>query len=167
MQLVTYPSIALNTVCDAVFVGQSTSEELRFIVDKMTDVMYTSEGVGLAAPQVGIMKRIVLVDASGGMSENDLVVLVNPKIVWSSLELEEGSEGCLSLPGINVPIVRSIACHVEYHDITSHNTLSLKCTGLKARIVQHEIDHLDGITLVDKLGPFARRTALQDLKVNR
>lgn len=168
MELVTYPSSVLNAVCVRTVYGHSYDRDLQNIINKMADVMYTSDGVGLASPQVGLTNSIILVDPSGGMSQNELIAMVNPKIVWMSDENEEGAEGCLSLPGVSVSVVRSVACDVEFYDIGSFQMKTMRCTGLKSRIVQHETDHLEGVMLIDKVGSLARRIALQDLKqVNR
>lgn len=164
MQLITYPSSTLSTVCVPTFHGYSFDHDLQNTIDKMADIMYMSDGIGLASPQVGLTNRIILVDASGGMSENELIAMINPKITWTSEEKEEGDEGCLSLPGVSLRVVRTTACDVEFYDVRSFQMKTLRCTGLRSRIVQHETDHLDGVMLIDKVGPLARRTALHDLK---
>lgn len=168
MELVTYPSSILGTVCTDTVHGSvfDVDHDLKNIIEKMADVMYTSHGIGLASPQVGLHNRIILVDPSGGMSENEFVAMINPKFTWLSHEKEENEEGCLSLPGVFVKIIRSLACDVEFYDIIAASTRTMRCTGLKARIVQHETEHLDGILTIDKLGPIARRAALHDLKVH-
>ena len=113
----------------------------------MAIAMYLGEGIGLAAPQIGDDRRIVLVDPSNGDSAAALRVMVNPVILVSSPEKASEKEGCLSLPGSEVFVSRPIAIEVQYQTITGevrHEAMS----GLVARITQHEIDHLNGITLL-------------------
>lgn len=164
MQLVTHPADVLYRVCDSTV----RNDSLKGVIAQMSEVMYAADGCGLASPQVGLTNRIILVDPSAGASASELIAMVDPKVFWVSHELEEGTEGCLSLPGVSLSIVRPTACDVEYYDVMSSSMKTLRCVGLRSRIVQHEVDHLDGVTLIDKVGPLARRTALQDMKqVNR
>lgn len=146
MNVVTYPSAILRRPCDDVIVF---GQVLRSLVDEMADVMYSADGIGLAANQVGLSQRFVLVDPSAGEVGSELVALANPKIVWLSDELELAKEGCLSLPGVLLLIPRSVACDVEYFDLNG-DAKAMRCTGLKARIVQHEIDHLLGVTMLER-----------------
>lgn len=118
--------------------------DIRKLIDNMAKLMYKNKGVGLAAPQVGILKRVIVVDVGEG-----LVSLVNPKILWRQGK-DVMSEGCLSIPGINLEVKRSQEVIVE--GLTKEGEkVQLGAMGLLARVLQHEIDHLDGILIVDRV----------------
>lgn len=159
MEIVVYPHPILKDNCSDVTVFD---DKLRQLIDSMAEAMYSSGGVGLAAPQVGLSKKIILIDQSAGESGNELISLINPKIVAISTEFNSSQEGCLSLPGISVTVTRPTSCDIEYVDVDG-KVKSINCSGFKARIVQHEIDHLYGITLLDKMGSLYRRMALKNL----
>lgn len=162
MKVVMYPDPILNRPCDDVTVFDL---ELKRLADDMAETMYASRGAGLAAPQVGLSRRFILIDPTAGESANGLIALANPTITWLSDELISGEEGCLSLPGIFLPIARSVACDVEYFDL-SGTMKSMRCIDWQARIVQHETEHLLGITMLNKVGSFARKLALKNLAPN-
>ena len=128
----------------------------------MAVAMYAADGVGLAAPQVGLSQRFVLVDPSAGETNDGLVAMANPRVVWRSAETELQDEGCLSLPGVWLPVTRAVACDVEYLDLQG-GLRSMRCTGFQARIVQHEVEHLAGVTMLSKVGPLTRKIALKNL----
>lgn len=115
------------------------------LIDNMFDTMYAEDGVGLAAPQIGISKRIAVVD----IREDNKIVLINPEIIE-----EEGKavmeEGCLSIPGETGDVIRAEKIKVKTLD-RDGNEIEFKAEGLKARAIQHEIDHLDGILFIDKV----------------
>lgn len=138
----------------------SFDSELQQLVDSMAVMMYSNDGVGLAGPQAGVSRRLVLIDPSSGEEANQLMALINPKVIWSSSEREVEQEGCLSLPRMVLQVPRSLAVDVEYHDVkgASHK---MRCEGLRARIVQHELDHLDGVMMFDRVGDMTRRLALK------
>lgn len=163
LRIITYPDPILERSCDDVV---EFGVDLKKLVDDMAEVMYASRGVGLAAPQVGLSKNIILVDPSSGESGNQLVVMVNPKITWCGDDIKVGEEGCLSLPGVKLWVPRSMHLVVEYLD-TAGKARRLDCTGWQARIVQHEVDHLLGITMLKKVGRLARQMALKNLAVCR
>jgi len=159
MNVVLYPSENLHVPCRQV---EKFDHGLRTTVASMVDTMYASSGVGLAAPQIGIQERLVVIDPSAGQKANDLVTLVNPKITWRSSSSEMGLEGCLSLPGITVNISRPTEVEIEYQDVlgqTHHNFF----TGWPARVVQHEIDHLDGVLMIDRASPMEHKMALKNV----
>jgi peptide deformylase len=130
----------------------------RRLVEDMVETMRDAPGVGLAAPQVGVLERIFVweVDDAWG-------VVINPTIVARSDAVVEEEEGCLSLPGLAYDVVRSAQVRVEGWDLEGNN-LSLEADGLLARVCQHEIDHLDGVLFIDRLQPAARRDALAILR---
>lgn len=163
LRIVTYPDPVLERQCDDV---AEFDVDLKRLVDDMAEAMYASRGVGLAAPQVGLSKNIVLVDPSAGESGNQLVAMVNPKITWCGDDLEVGEEGCLSLPGVGLQVPRSMHVVVEYLDIRGQ-AHRLDCTAWQARIVQHEVDHLLGITMLKRVGRLARQMALKNLAARR
>lgn len=159
LRIVTYPDPVLEQQCDDVV---EFDTDLKRLVDDMAEAMYASHGVGLAAPQVGLSKNIILVDPSAGESGNQLVAMVNPRITWRGDDIEVGEEGCLSLPGVCLRVPRSVHVVVEYLDIEGQ-VHRLDCTTWQARIVQHEIDHLSGITILKRVGYLTRQMALKTL----
>jgi len=117
---------------------------IQKLIDNMAKLMYQNKGLGLAAPQVGILKRVIVADVGDG-----LVSLVNPKILWRQGK-DTMAEGCLSIPGINLEIKRSKEVIIE--GLTKEREkVQLGAVGLLARVLQHEIDHLDGILIVDQV----------------
>lgn len=136
---------------------REVTEEIRRLIEDMFDTMYAEEGVGLAAPQVGVSQRVIVVDPR----EPDVppFALVNPEIVAFSEELERGEEGCLSIPGLREVVERSAAVRIEGLDRAGQR-VTLEAEGLLARILQHEVDHLDGILFVDRVSPLKRKMLL-------
>jgi peptide deformylase len=130
----------------------------RRLVDDMVETMRDAPGVGLAAPQVGVLERIFVWEV-----EDTWGVVVNPTIVARSQDLVEEEEGCLSLPGLAYDVVRTAQVRVEGLDLDGNN-LSFEADGLLARVCQHEIDHLDGVLFIDRLKPASRREALAILR---
>jgi len=138
-------------------VKEITPEILNLIKD-MAETMYADSGVGLAAPQVGVSKRISVIDGE----EDGLIVLINPMIVKSEGELVE-EEGCLSIPGIYSQVKRSSKVTVKALN-ENGDTIEITKEGLAARALQHEIDHLDGILFIDRVGRMERQILLNKLK---
>lgn len=141
--------------------GQSITEfgqDLRTLSEQMVEAMYEEGGVGLAAPQVGIEQKLLVLNPSGSKDDRSgELVICNPKIMRKK-KREFGEEGCLSFPGIQAEVERWIEITVVYEDLEGKEQ-SLKCDGWLARIVQHEIDHLEGVFFVDRL------TATEKLRV--
>lgn len=131
----------LTKVCREV---TEMNERNRILVEDMLDTMYEAEGVGLAAPQVGVLKRIVVIDVGEGP-----IILVNPKVVETSGE-QTGQEGCLSVPGKSGEVTRPNYAKVEAFDIDM-NPIVVEGEELLARALLHEIDHLDGHLYVEKV----------------
>ena len=163
LQIVAYPSDVLLRPCDRV---TEFGPDLKALIDQMAEAMYASNGVGLAAPQVNVSKRIILVDPSGGDDARQLRALINPVITWLSPGKELNEEGCLSLPGVVLNVPRSTQITVKYHDVAGAE-LSLSCSGFQARIVQHEVDHLDGQVMLTRVGRGARLAALKKLEAGK
>ena len=133
--------------------GQPITEfdqELADLADQMIETMYSEGGVGLAAPQVGVEKDIFVLNPSGSRDDRSGErVLCNPKITRKK-KWEFGEEGCLSLPGVHAEVERSLQITVTYQDLKGDEQ-QLQCEGWLARIVQHELDHLEGVMFIDRL----------------
>ncbi len=130
-------------------------EQIQLDIPKFVETMYTRDGVGLAAPQVGINQRIIAVDPTRGQFKNSLLVLINPIISGKSDEMVLGKEGCLSFPEIDAEILRHQSIIVSAMN-PQGQLQNIEAEGFLARILQHEIDHLDGILLVDRMSPLER-----------
>lgn len=159
MNIVQYPSSQLRKVCSSV---ENFDHSLRATIAAMIDTMYTANGVGLAAPQIGINERLIVVDPTSGEKSHTLLVMINPKISWASSDMNDGIEGCLSVPNVKLNVYRHSEIEVEYFDITGQKHKNLYA-GFISKIIQHEIDHLDGILLIDRASPVEHRTALKYL----
>lgn len=131
---------------------------LRALISDMFDTMYAQEGVGLAAPQVGLGHRIIVVDPREPGVEP--FALINPVIVELSDEKEKGEEGCLSLPGLKDIVERPARCVVDGLD-REGKPVHIAAEGLLARILQHEVDHLDGVLFIDRVSPLKRKMLLK------
>lgn len=141
----------------------SFDDGLRALVRDMFETMYHAEGIGLAAPQVGISKRVMVLDLRLEDQPEARVALVNPSIVWESGDTDKQPEGCLSIPGLEEVVERPWAVRVEGFD-TAGNPMVLEADDLFSRALQHEIDHLDGVLFLDRLSPLKRRMALKKWK---
>jgi len=142
----------------AELVGEVTAE-VRLIIADMTETMYDEVGIGLAAPQVGISKRlIVLADEEG----RGVQALLNPTIVDRGGEVT-GEEGCLSIPGVFAPVTRAAWVKVEARSVDG-KPLAISARGLRARVLQHEIDHLDGVLFIDRVEPMLRDRIKRKIK---
>jgi peptide deformylase len=136
-------------------------DRLRQLAADMFETMYKAPGIGLAAPQVGIAERLVVLDVAEG-EERRPMVLVNPEILWKSGERGTAEEGCLSLPGQFAEVTRPLAVKVRFLD-EQGEARELEAEGLLARCVQHEIDHLDGVLFVDHLSALKRNMIMRRL----
>lgn len=137
-------------------------DNMRQLLNEMVAIMLRDDGVGLAANQVGITKRIIVLNLSEDESSCHPIKLINPEILWRSEETVAIKEGCLSLPGIYPEIIRSREVEVQYLD---ENGVSQKIRrdGIIGRCLQHEIDHLDGILSIDRLPPLKRKLYLRKM----
>jgi peptide deformylase len=124
-------------------------KKLKKLVKDMGETMLAKDGVGLAAPQIGINKRLLVLNFQLDKKNTRPIGIINPSIINSSRDLSEAEEGCLSLPGENARVIRPARVTVEFQN-ENGNSQILELTGLNARAVQHEIDHLDGILFVDR-----------------
>lgn len=155
-----YPDPSLRNAATAV---AEVDEEVQQLAERMLDVMERAHGVGLAAPQLGILRRILVYRAS---DEDEPKVLINPQLVERSDETEVGTEGCLSLLGgeLQVPVARHLRVRVAGRD-ASGDAVDMDVEGFEARVIQHEIDHLDGILIFDRAEDQERREALRELRL--
>jgi peptide deformylase len=135
---------------------------IRRLMDDMLETMYAAPGIGLAAPQVGVTKRIIVVDAAGKGEPPRPYRMADPEIVWASDEDNVYNEGCLSLPEHYADVVRPRAVRVRYLD-QENELRELEADGLLATCVQHEMDHLDGVLFVDHISALKRNMILRKL----
>ena len=135
-------------------------ERLRADADRMVDLMHAAIGVGLAATQLGIMRRLLVFQAGPDAAPTPLV---NPEIEWSSDDAATAEEGCLSLPGVIVDVERPLHVRVRAQDVEGAG-LTIEASGLEARVIQHEIDHLDGVLMIERATREQRKGALRALR---
>jgi peptide deformylase len=148
LKIIKYPSDILSQKLQPV---ENFDSDLKYIVRDMFETMYAYNGIGLAANQVGINKRIVVVDVSSKEERKVLpIALINPQIVNYSKKKQVAEEGCLSFPGFFEKVVRSLSVEVEYYDINGKRQRII-AEGLLARVLQHEIDHINGIVFVKRM----------------
>lgn len=149
LPLVIAPDDRLTTRADEVKL-EDINDDTRKILDDMVATMYHNEGIGLAAVQVGVMKRMLVLDVAQKNNRNEPMKFINPEIIWSSEEQSPYDEGCLSFPEQIATIYRPAEIKIEYYDENASKQ-QLHADGLLATCLQHEIDHLDGICFVDHL----------------
>ena len=141
---------------------QRVDPDIRGLMDSMLETMYAANGIGLAAPQVGVLKRIIVVDISQPEEPAKPYRMVNPEILSTTPETATGDEGCLSLPEHFGEVTRPEGVRIRYLDERGE-TQELEAHGLLAKCVQHEIDHLDGLLFVDHLSSLKRNIILRKL----
>jgi peptide deformylase len=156
-QIRRYPDPVLRERAHEV---EEFSGDLRALVERMGRVMEDAHGVGLAATQLGLLRRVLVFRAN---EDDELSVLVNPVIVEKSEETTTEGEGCLSLPEVHVPVERFTTIVVEGVDAEG-DPVRVEADGLQSRVIQHEIDHLDGVLIFDRTTPEARREAMRALR---
>ena len=132
----------------------SIDDELQRLIDDMIETMYDAPGVGLAAPQVGVLKRLAVIDISAKEESVPLLVLINPVILQKEGEIEF-EEGCLSIPDYTAKVARAESLLIRATDRTGKN-VDIEAGGLLSIALQHEIDHLDGILFIDRISPIKR-----------
>ena len=153
--ILRFPDSRLRQKCEPVTTFDAA---LRDLVTDMKDTMYLAEGAGLAAIQVGEPLRLFIIDpaVAGRDDEEAPLVVANPELVWISEEQQMGDEGCLSFPGIFVPVKRGLRARVRAQDVDG-KVYEIEGEGLFARALQHESDHLTGRLLIDMVGPVKRQ----------
>jgi peptide deformylase len=162
LSILVYPDPRLHTVAKPV---QAVDARIRTLVADLLATMYDAEGIGLAATQVDVHERVIVIDTSE--ERNQPLVLVNPEITWASDEKQVGDEGCLSVPGIYDGVERSSAIRVQALDEQGQSR-EVAAEGLLAVCIQHEMDHLRGKVFVEYLSPLKRnRIKSKMLKARR
>lgn len=159
-EIVIHPDPRLKKVCEPV---DKVDERIQRLADDMLETMYAAPGIGLAAPQIGITRRLIVMDCAGKDEAPRPYVLVNPEIVWASVETNVHEEGCLSIPGEYGDVERPAEVKVRFLD-RNGEPREEHFKGLEATCVQHEIDHIDGKLFIDYLSPVRRRLITEKMK---
>ncbi len=155
IEIRTYGDSVLRRTADQI---TEIDSETKQIAEKMVEAMLRANGIGIAAPQIGVSKRIIVLDLDGKFH-----VLINPEIIETSQESEEILEGCLSIPGVDADITRKLRAHLRGVTL-DEKTIDIEGEGLMARAIQHEIDHLNGVLFIDYLSPARRRSLLKEYR---
>lgn len=150
--IITLPDPRLRLVSAPV---ERVDNDLRRLMDDMVETMHEAPGIGLAAVQIAVARRIIVIDTAREEEPRNPLRLVNPEIVWRSDETAVYEEGCLSIPEFFAEVERPARCRVEYLDETGARR-ALDCEGLLATVVQHEVDHIDGVLFIDHLSRLRR-----------
>jgi peptide deformylase len=129
-------------------------------IERMGELMHDALGVGLAATQIGVLHRVLVYRA---YTDDPLTALVNPELEWVGDELEAAEEGCLSLPGVHVEVERPARLRVRARDARGEEIV-VEAEGLEARVIQHEIDHLDGVLILDRISREQRKLAMRAMR---
>ena len=157
--IIIEPDPILRKKSDAI---EKVDDELRKLMDEMLETMYEAPGIGLAAVQIGILKRLIVIDISKEEKKNP-IFLINPEIITKSKNKSVYEEGCLSLPGQFAEIESPAECLIKYLDYQGKQK-ELKATGLMATCVQHEIDHLNGVLFIDYLSKLKKDMIIKRLQ---
>ena len=157
LHIIHYPDPRLRQISQRV---EEFDGQLAALVERMFELMQTGDGVGLAAPQIGINKRLFVMNTSG--EPHGRQVFVNPTL-HDLHGSAESQEGCLSLPGVNVQVRRALTCRLTAQDLQGR-PVELLLEGLPARVCQHETDHLNGVLIIDRMGPGDRIATRKTLK---
>ena len=161
--IITVPDRTLKKISTPI---QKVTQNEKKLAKDLLETMYNSKGIGLAAVQVGILKRILVLDVSAKDEEKNPMCFINPIILKYSKETSIYEEGCLSIPDTFIEIERPKVCMVEYIDITGKKT-SLECDGLLSTCLQHEINHLDGKLIIDHLSKLKREVIIKKISKNK
>ena len=160
LPIIVAPDPRLKIKCEAV---EEVTKDLRKLAADMLETMYDAPGIGLAAPQVGVPKRLIVVDVAKGEDEPHPYQMINPEISWASDELLDYEEGCLSLPEHYAQVTRPEKIRVSFLDLTGQPQ-EIEASGILATCIQHEMDHLDGVLFVDHISKLRRDLILRKLK---
>ena len=159
LPILTAPDPALKKISAPV---KQVDASIRKLMDDMLETMYHAPGIGLAAPQVGVLKRVIVLDLAREGEAPQPLRIANPEIVWVSDDDATYNEGCLSVPEHYADVVRPGACRVKYLD-QDNKQQEMAAEGLLATCLQHEIDHLDGVLFIDHLTALKRNMILRKL----
>ena len=157
-RLVYYGNETLSSVAEAV---KNIDDSIIKIIDNMFGIMYQEKGIGLAAPQIDLNKRIIVADTDD--ESRNKIALINPEIVSFSDDAALYEEGCLSLPGLNADVARPTEIVVRGVSLAG-KVVEVGAAGLMARVLQHEIDHLDGIFFIDRIEKYMKNELRSELK---
>ena len=160
LPIINVPDPLLKTLSDPV--GQ-VDDELRRLMDDMLETMYAAPGIGLAAIQVAVPKRVIVLDTDGDEENRQPLFLVNPEITWESPEFNIYNEGCLSVPEHYAEVERPASVKVKYLDYDGKQQEQVM-EGLAATCVQHEIDHLNGVVFIDYLSRLKRNMIIKKVQ---
>lgn len=156
-EIITVPDPVLRTVSDPV---ERVDEALGGLIDDMLETMYEAPGIGLAAIQLGIPRRLLVADVSGEEAAAEPHVLINPEVVWRSDEASVYNEGCLSIPGQYAEVERPARCRIAFVN-RAGETDEVEAEGLLATCLQHEVDHLNGVLFIDYLSKLKRNMIIR------
>jgi peptide deformylase len=159
LEIKHYPEPVLLTPGEPV---TEFDDQLKKLVSDMFETMYAAPGVGLAAPQIGVSKRLFVMDCSGGKDPAQRIAMINPEVLRVEGE-QDGEEGCLSFPGLFIQVKRELRAIVRAQDL-SGNFFEVDGMELTARCMLHETDHCDGIVFIDKTTPLKREMAKRRIK---
>ena len=159
-QILTIPDPLLRKVSEPV---TSVNTEVKNLMDDMLETMYAAPGIGLAAVQVGVLKRIIVIDLSKDGQKKDPLFIVNPQITFKSEELISYEEGCLSIPNQFAEVKRPSSCKVNFLDYNGKKR-EINADGLLATCVQHEVDHLNGVLFIDHLSKLKKDIIIKKTK---
>ena len=175
MKIITLPNPILKKKSDPI---DKVDNKIKKLMDEMLNTMYKAPGIGLAAPQIGINKRVIVMDTSPrpGLKryqeekiekkkeiKPNPIQMANPELIWVSGKKEKDEEGCLSIPGFIGEVIRPYSCKVTYLDRNGESK-KLLAKGLLARCIQHEIDHINGILFIDHLSKTKKDMILRKIK---
>ena len=158
-EIVTEPNSILRRRSNPL---EKVDNNLRKLMDDMLETMYKAPGIGLAAVQIGVLKRIIVIDISKDDQKKNPLFLINPKITFQSKNTSIYEEGCLSIPGYFAEIERPAECAINYIDYYGKEK-NLKAEGLLSTCIQHELDHLDGVLLIDYLSKLKKDMIIKKL----
>ena len=158
-KILTEPNKILRQISKRV---ENVDKEIQNLMDDMLETIYAAPGIGLAAIQIGVPKRVIVIDITKDNEKKNPIYFVNPEIVWKENEESTYEEGCLSVPNQFAEINRPKGCHVKYLDY--HGQLKeIKAEGMLATCIQHEIDHLEGILFIDYLSKLKKTMIIKKL----
>ena len=163
LPIIKAPDPRLRGVCTPV---EEFDNKLRALMDDMLETMYAAPGVGLAAPQIGITSRIIVMDVSNDEGKRSPLKIINPKILESSDTIIKQEEGCLSFPEQYIAVERAETVRVLFRD-ENNIPQEIKAEGLSSVCIQHEIDHLDGLLFVDRISQIKKNMIMRKLKKNK
>ena len=158
-KILTEPNKVLRQIS---FKVENVDKDIQKLMDDLLETLYVAPGIGLAAIQIGIPKRVIVIDLSRDEEKKNPMYFVNPEIVWKSEDQSIYEEGCLSVPNQFAEIDRPKKCHIKYLDYDG-NPKEIKVEGLMATCMQHEIDHLEGILFIDYLSKLKKSMIIKKL----